>query len=73
VRQLKPKGFICNALNCLNEENKIKDFKFLKLRYVFMFSIQIYENVCLDTFLVRQLKHISFICNALNCLGYLFI
>jgi hypothetical protein len=25
-----------------------------------------YENVCLDSILVRQLKHKSFICNALN-------
>jgi hypothetical protein len=25
-----------------------------------------YENLCLDTFLVRQLKHRDFICNALN-------
>jgi hypothetical protein len=33
------------------------------------FLIQIYENVCLDSFLVRQLKHKSFICNALNFLN----
>jgi hypothetical protein len=28
-----------------------------------------YENVCLDSLLVRQLKHKGFICNALNCLN----
>jgi hypothetical protein len=28
-----------------------------------------YENVCLDSLLVRQLKHRGFICNALNCLN----
>jgi hypothetical protein len=28
-----------------------------------------YENVCLDNFLVRQLKHMSFIFNALNFLN----
>jgi threonine/homoserine/homoserine lactone efflux protein len=31
-----------------------------------------YENVCLDSLLVRQLKHRGFICNALNCLYILF-
>jgi hypothetical protein len=34
-----------------------------------IFLIQIYENLCLDSLLVRQLKHRSFICNALNCLN----
>jgi hypothetical protein len=28
-----------------------------------------YENVCLNSFLVRPLKHMSFICNALNFLN----
>ena len=28
-----------------------------------------YENVCLDKLLVRQLKHKGFICNALNYLN----
>jgi hypothetical protein len=28
-----------------------------------------YENVCLDSLLVRQLKHMSFIFNALNFLN----
>jgi hypothetical protein len=28
-----------------------------------------YENVCLDNILVRQSKHMGFICNALNCLN----
>jgi hypothetical protein len=33
------------------------------------FLIQMYENVCLDSLLVRQLKHRGFICNALNFLN----
>jgi hypothetical protein len=32
-----------------------------------------YKNVCLDSFLVRQLKHRGFICNVLNCLYIFFI
>jgi hypothetical protein len=28
-----------------------------------------YENVCLDSLLVKQLKHRGFICNTLNCLN----
>jgi threonine/homoserine/homoserine lactone efflux protein len=31
-----------------------------------------YENECLDSLLVRQLKHRGFICNALNYLYILF-
>jgi hypothetical protein len=31
--------------------------------------MQMCENVCLYSILVRQLKHRSFICNALNCLN----
>jgi hypothetical protein len=38
----------------------------LELQHVSIFLIQIYENLCLDSLLVRQLKHMSFICNALN-------
>jgi preprotein translocase subunit SecG len=33
------------------------------------FLIQMYKNICLDSLLVRQLKHMGFICNALNCLN----
>jgi hypothetical protein len=44
--------------NFLNEENTCP-----------CFLIQIYENVCLDNILVRQLKHRDFICNALNFLN----
>jgi hypothetical protein len=33
------------------------------------FLIQMYENIYLDSLLVRQLKHMSFIYNALNCLN----
>ena len=33
------------------------------------FLIQMYENVCLNSLLVRQLKHMGFICNVLNCLN----
>ena len=122
VRQLKHRGFICNALNCLNEENKrfsnclflslyliffsssfalyliflMKKTKCLQIISIFIFlfifscSYHIYKkakfrrrnclelrhvsiffnsNVCLDSLLVRQLKHRGFICNALNCLN----
>jgi hypothetical protein len=48
--------------NFLNEENTCP-----------CFLIQMYENVCLDSLLVRQLKHMGFICNALNCLYILFL
>jgi hypothetical protein len=30
------------------------------------FLIQMYENVCLESLLVRQIKHKGFICNILN-------
>jgi hypothetical protein len=36
---------------------------------MFNFLIQIYDNICLDSLLVRQLKHMSFICNVLNFLN----
>jgi hypothetical protein len=47
----------------------ISQCKCLELRHVSIFLIQIYENLCLDNLLVRQLKHRSFIYNALNCLN----
>jgi cytochrome c oxidase subunit IV len=31
-----------------------------------------YKNVCLNSLLMRQLKHRGFVCNALNCLYILF-
>jgi hypothetical protein len=66
VRQLKHRGFICNALNCLNEENKrFSNCLFLSLYLIFFSSsLALYLNIS-----VRQLKCIGFICNIFNCLN----
>jgi hypothetical protein len=41
----------------------------MKKTRVHVFLKQIYENVCLNNLLVRQLKHRDFILNALNFLN----
>jgi hypothetical protein len=84
VKQLKHKGFIYNALNCLNKENKRFSNSFFLSLYLIFFSSSltffffffscfmpiIATRGVLDvSLLVRQLKHKSFICNALKCLN----
>ena len=63
VRQLKRMSFICNILNCLNQENKrFTNFLFLFLSFFFLlFSLtfSLYLNM-------RQLKCKSFIWNGFN-------
>jgi hypothetical protein len=66
VRQLKHRGFICNALNCLNEENK----KFSNCLFLSLYLIFFSSSLALYLYLnVRQLKCIGFICNIFNCLN----
>jgi hypothetical protein len=66
MRQLKHKSFICNALNCLNEENKnFSNSLFLPLYLIFFSSTLI---LCLYINM-RQLKCIGFICNIYNYLN----
>jgi hypothetical protein len=55
-------GFICNALNCLNEK-KTKAFQILSFNlpnYLIFFSSSL--TLCLYINM-RQLKYIGFICN----------
>jgi hypothetical protein len=64
VRQLKYWGFIYNALNCLNEENK----RFSNLSFSLYLIFSSFLALCLYLN-VRQLKRIGFICNIFNCLN----
>jgi hypothetical protein len=60
------RSFICNALNCLNEEyERFSNSLFLSL-YLIFFSSSLTLCFYLN---VRQLKRICFICNIFNCLN----
>jgi hypothetical protein len=66
MNQTGPKDFICNALNCLNEENKsFSNSLFLPL-YLISFSYSLALCLYIN---MRQLKRIGFICNIFNCLN----
>jgi hypothetical protein len=48
VRQLKYKGFICNALDCLNKENKSFSNSLFLLLYLIFFSYSLALCLCDD-------------------------
>jgi hypothetical protein len=57
VRQLKHRGFICNALNCLNEENKM----FSNCLSIYLIFCSSSVALCLIV-LMKKIKSLQIVC-----------